>query len=84
SIKAVEEALKENRMIVLVSQKDLNKEDPKQEDLFEVGTVAIIMRMLKLPDGRIRILIQGLSRCLIEQVKSGGDHIRAKIKPVSE
>ena len=50
SIKAVEEALKENRMIVLVSQKDLNKEDPGKEDLFETGTVAIIMRMLKLPD----------------------------------
>src|SRR5215210_7073888 len=65
SIKAVEEALKENRMIVLVSQRDLNKEDPGREDLFEVGTVAIIMRMLKLPDGRIRILIQGLSRAQV-------------------
>ena len=84
SIKAVEEALKENRMIVLVSQRDLNKEDPKKEELFEVGTVAIIMRMLKLPDGRIRILIQGLSRCRIEEVNSGGDHIRARITPVSE
>ena len=49
-------------MIVLVSQKDVNKEDPEQADLYQVGTVAIIMRMLKLPDGRIRILIQGLSR----------------------
>src|SRR5476651_1533624 len=62
SIRAVEEALKADRMIQLVSQKDVNKEEPQQEDLFEVGTVAIIMRMLKLPDGRIRILIQGLSR----------------------
>src|SRR5919112_848185 len=66
SIKAVEEALKENRMIVLVSQKDVNKEDPGQDDLYTVGTVAIIMRMLKLPDGRIRILIQGLSRARID------------------
>ena len=62
SIRAVEEASAEDRMILLVSQKDVNKEDPGQEDLYEVGTVAIIMRMLKLPDGRIRILIQGLSR----------------------
>ncbi|HLA95017.1 MAG TPA: endopeptidase La, partial [Pyrinomonadaceae bacterium] len=84
SIKAVEEALKENRMIVLVSQKDLNKEDPGREDLFEVGTVAIIMRMLKLPDGRIRILIQGLSRTLINTVDPAGDHVRATITPVSE
>ncbi len=84
SIKAVEEALKENRMIVLVSQKDLNKEDPGREDLFEMGTVAIIMRMLKLPDGRIRILIQGLSRALVEGIDPSGDHVRASITPVSE
>lgn len=84
SIKAVEEALTENRMILLVSQKDVNKEEPKQEDLYKVGTVAIIMRMLKLPDGRIRILIQGLSRCEVESVKPDGDYIKAKIKPVSE
>ncbi|HQU92833.1 MAG TPA: endopeptidase La, partial [Pyrinomonadaceae bacterium] len=84
SIKAVEEALKENRMIVLVSQKDLNKEDPAKEDLFETGTVAIIMRMLKLPDGRIRILIQGLSRATVEGVDPSGDHVRATITPISE
>src|ERR1044072_9756542 len=54
SIKAVDEALSKNRMIMLVSQKDVDKEEPAQEDLFKVGTVAVIMRMLKLPDGRIR------------------------------
>ena len=60
SIRAVDEALGENRMILLVSQKDLDKEEPAGEDLYTVGTVAVIMRMLKLPDGRIRILVQGL------------------------
>ncbi len=84
SIKAVEEALKENRMIVLVSQKDVNKEDPEQQDLYEVGTVAIIMRMLKLPDGRIRILIQGLSRTRVDSVNSAGDFVKVKITPISE
>ena len=84
SIKAVEEALKENRMIVLVSQKDVNKEDPEQEDLYEVGTVAIIMRMLKLPDGRIRILIQGLSRTRVNSVEARGDYVKVRITPVSE
>ncbi|MEO8648713.1 MAG: endopeptidase La [Acidobacteriota bacterium] len=84
SIKAVEEALKENRMIVLVSQKDLNKEDPVREDLYEVGTAAIIMRMLKLPDGRIRILIQGLSRTLVDSIDSTGDYVKAGITPISE
>src|SRR4029453_9349939 len=84
SIKAVEEALKENRMIVLVSQKDVNKEDPQQDDLYEVGTVAIIMRMLKLPDGRIRILIQGLSRTRVDSVNARGDYVKVNITPVSE
>lgn len=84
SIKAVEEALKENRMIVLVSQRDVNKEDPAREDLYETGTVAIIMRMLKLPDGRIRILIQGLSRTTVDSINAAGDHVRAKITPISE
>ena len=84
SIKAVEEALKENRMIVLVSQRDMNKEDPARDDLFEVGTVAIIMRMLKLPDGRIRILIQGLSRAEVSDVNSTGDYVKATISAISE
>src|SRR5690242_1636153 len=55
SIRAVDQALAENRMIMLVSQRDLDKEEPLSSDLYEVGTVAVIMRMLKLPDGRIRI-----------------------------
>ena len=84
SIKAVEEALKENRMIALVSQRDMNKEDPARDDLFEVGTVAIIMRMLKLPDGRIRILIQGLSRAEVSDVNSTGDYVKATISAISE
>src|SRR3982751_2301145 len=84
SIKAVEEALSDNRMILLVSQKDVNKEDPGQDDVYQDGTVAIIMRMLKLPDGRIRILIQGLSRCRVDSVQSSGDYIKAGVTPVSE
>ncbi|MBK7802305.1 MAG: endopeptidase La [Chloracidobacterium sp.] len=84
SVKAVETALSENRMILLVSQKDLNKEEPEQNDLYTVGTVAIIMRMLKLPDGRIRILIQGLSRCQVDSVDGGGSYVKANVTPISE
>lgn len=84
SIRAVEQALSQDRMILLVSQKDVNKEDPEQEDLYTVGTVAIIMRMLKLPDGRIRILIQGLSRCRVDSVTGKGDYVRANVTPIVE
>ena len=62
SIKAIEVALEGNRMIFLTSQKDINMENPSPSDLYSVGTVGVIMRMLKLPDGRIKILVQGVSR----------------------
>lgn len=84
SIRAVEEALKDNRLILLVSQKDVNKEEPERKDLYDVGTVAVIMRMLKLPDGRIRILIQGLSRCAVNTVETGGEYVTAGITPIQE
>lgn len=84
SIRAVEQALGENRMILLVSQKDVNKEEPEQDDLYKMGTVAIIMRMLKLPDGRIRILIQGLSRCVVDSVTGKGEYVKAMVTPISE
>src|ERR671917_1702505 len=84
SIRAVDEALGENRMIFLVSQRDLDKEEPGGEDLYTTGTVAVIMRMLKLPDGRIRILVQGLTRAHVEEVSDTGDHLRARLSVVSE
>ncbi len=62
SIKAIEVALEGNRMIFLSSQKDINVENPSPSDLYSMGTVGVIMRMLKLPDGRIKILVQGVSR----------------------
>ena len=84
SIRAVDEALGEHRMILLNCQKDLDKEEPQQNDLYNVGTVAVIMRMLKLPDGRIRILVQGVSRALIESVNSVGGCLHAKLEPMAE
>ncbi len=84
SIRAVEEALNNDRMILLVSQKDVNKEEPEQDDLYTVGTVAIIMRMLKLPDGRIRILIQGLSRCRVNKIDGSGKYVTSSVTPIIE
>ncbi len=65
SIKAVDEALSQDRMIMLATQKDSLVEDPSPADIYSVGTVAMIMRMLKLPDGRIKILVQGLTKARI-------------------
>src|SRR5687767_726845 len=84
SIRAVDEALAENRMILLASQKDLDKEEPTAEDLYSVGTAAVIMRMLKLPDGRIRILVQGLARDHVESVDSTGEYLRSRVHVMDE
>ncbi|RJP56181.1 MAG: endopeptidase La, partial [Deltaproteobacteria bacterium] len=62
SIKAVDEALSKDRLIFLATQKDPTVEDPKPDGIYSVGTVATVMRMLKLPDGRVKILVQGLMR----------------------
>src|ERR671933_1843649 len=84
SIRAVDESLSENRMILLVSQKDLDKEEPTAEDLYAVGTAAVIMRMLKLPDGRTRILVQGLTRARLESVEEAAGYLRARVAVVQE
>jgi ATP-dependent Lon protease len=84
SIRAVDKALGEDRMILLTCQKDLDKEEPQQDDLYKVGTVAVIMRMLKLPDGRIRILVQGVSRAQVETVTSDGDCLHARLQVMPE
>ena len=68
SIKAIEAALAGNRMIFLATQKALDVENPTPEDIHTVGTVGIIMRMLKLPDERIKILVQGISKARIARI----------------
>src|SRR5438876_8491934 len=84
SAKAVDQALSENRMILLVSQKNANVDDPKAEDLHDFGTVSVIMRMLKLPDGRVRILVQGFSRAKVEYFEDSKPYITAKVEPKTE
>jgi len=84
SIKAVDQALADNRMILLVAQKRQDDEDPGPEDVYPVGTVALIMRMLKLPDGRIRVLVQGIGRARIQSFEEGHPHLQARVEPVVE
>src|SRR5437870_2475093 len=84
SAKAIDHALSENRMILLVSQKNAEADDPKPADLHQFGTVSVIMRMLKLPDGRIRILVQGFSRAKVESFNESNPYITAKVLPKAE
>src|ERR1041384_7626643 len=84
STKAVDQSLAENRMIMLVAQKDPNVDDPKAADLYDFGTASVIMRMLKLPDGRVRILVQGFSRAQVEFFDESKPYLTAKVLPKTE
>jgi len=84
SIRAVDEALARDRLILLAAQRDAEAEDPNAEDLFSVGTVAMIMRMLKMPDGRVKILVQGVSRARILGFTRRDPYFEARIAEVPE
>jgi ATP-dependent Lon protease len=81
---AIDQSLSSHRMILLLTQKDMETEDPKREEVYDMGTVALIMRMLKLPDGRIRILAQGLVRAKIESFDDENGYLTAQIQVVHE
>jgi len=81
---AIDHSLSSHRMILLLTQKNMEVEEPKREDIYEMGTVALIMRMLKLPDGRVRILAQGLVRARIESLDEEKPFYSAEVSVVQE
>lgn len=68
SVQAIEAALNDKRYILITTQKDEKVDNPGMDDIYHLGTVALIMRMLKLPDGRLKVLVQGLSRARLKEV----------------
>ena len=84
SVAAVDQALAENRLLLLLAQRNPNDENPPAGELYQVGTVAGIMRMIKLPDNRIRILVQGLARARVEYFLQEEPYLRAKITRIEE
>ena len=84
SIQLIKDANKGDKVIGVVAQKDQEVEDPSVLDIYPLGTVAQILRVLTMPDGNTTIIIQGKKRFEIEQVISEDPYIKAKIKKVSE
>jgi ATP-dependent Lon protease len=73
SIKALESAMESGKQIMLVAQKTAAKDEPKPEDLFEMGCMSTILQMLKLPDGTVKVLVEGVQRAKASQVEDNGD-----------
>lgn len=84
SVKAVEHALNTNRLILLLTQKDFNVETPEPSDLYNIGTVCMIMRMLRLPDGRLKVLVQGLSKARALEFSQFEGFYVAKIEKIED
>lgn len=82
SIKALELAMEAERRIMLVAQKAAAKDEPSVEDMFEVGCVSTILQMLKLPDGTVKVLVEGQQRARVNRIDDGETHFSANVTPV--
>ena len=82
SIKALEAAMEAGRQIMLVAQKAAGKDEPKPEDMFEIGCVSSILQMLKLPDGTVKVLVEGVQRAETRAIHETTEHFTADVVPV--
>ena len=82
SIKALEAAMEAERRIMLVAQKTAAKDDPQVSDMFDVGCVSTILQMLKLPDGTVKVLVEGQQRATISSIEEGEIHFSATVTPI--
>jgi ATP-dependent Lon protease len=84
SVRAVEEAVRKDGFLLLVTQKDPNIENPGQDEIYRIGTVGRVLRMLKLPDGRVKALVQGVAKAKISDFVRQKSVYRVKIEKISE
>jgi len=84
SVQAVEAALQKNRYLLILTQKDEQVDKPGPDDVHKLGTVVMIMRMLKLPDGRLKLLVQGVSRARALAITDDKAYLEAEIQPLPE
>ena len=82
SIKALEQAMSEDKQILLVAQKNAADDDPSEEDVFNIGTVSTILQLLKLPDGTVKVLVEGGYRAEVKAVINKSEYIAAEIDEV--
>src|SRR5436309_1330386 len=79
SVRLIDDAIANGKLIAVFTQRDASVEEPKQEDLFSVGTATHIHKMFKLPDGSLRLIVQGLARLTLERIVSTDPYLRARV-----
>jgi ATP-dependent Lon protease len=84
SVRLIDEAITSGKLIGVFTQRDASIEEPQQDDLYRVGTASHIHKMFKLPDGSLRLIVQGLARLTLEQVTETRPYLRGRISPATE
>ncbi|MEX2276596.1 MAG: LON peptidase substrate-binding domain-containing protein, partial [Cucumibacter sp.] len=84
SVKALEEVMREDKNVLFLTQKNAQDDDPKPADLYDVGTVASILQLLKLPDGTVKILVEGVSRARIQEFVQTEEYLEASVALLTE
>ncbi len=84
SVRALEDVMEEDKHILLVTQKDASLDDPETKDLFEMGTIGTVLQLLKLPDGTVKVLVEGGGRARVERFTDNPDFFQAYAEPVEE
>src|SRR5881275_724925 len=84
SVRLIDDAIANGKLIAVFTQRDASVEEPTQDDLYSVGTATHIHKMFKLPDGSLRLIVQGLARLKLEEITSTQPYLRAKVVAVTE
>jgi ATP-dependent Lon protease len=84
SVRALESVMRDNKKILLVAQKNAAQDDPAAEDIYEVGTISTILQLLKLPDGTVKVLVEGLSRARITGYSAQEDYFEVHATPIDD
>src|SRR5687768_15880821 len=84
SVRALEEVMKEEKQILLLTQKNAGEDDPNTDGLYRIGTLATVLQLLKLPDQTVRVLVEGKSRARVKGFSPRTDFFQALIEPIDE
>ncbi|QXP84680.1 endopeptidase La [Methylococcus sp. Mc7] len=84
SIFALDSAMRDGKQVLLLAQKDAEVDDPGFEDLYRVGTLSNILQLLKLPDGTVKVLVEGAQRCRVEDIRLADKHYSASVSEIRE
>ncbi len=84
SVVALEKAMQGDKTIFLVAQLDPSEDDPERDDMYDIGVTANIMQLLKLPDGTVRVLVEGIERAKLERLETHDDYVAAEVSPIAQ